>query len=169
VVARLSSASMAYFSGGNPAYLAGALAGSAFWTELLDRVRKGMAYTGCSAGIACLGDRAVDSAAHMRGERDIWKPGLRMFPGVQFGPHWDALDKFVPGLQAMFIASVPLDRILVAIDERTAMVGDGAEWQVMGAGASSVRRNGDWRTFRSGESFTEPLPIAHKQSSVAQA
>ena len=46
----------------------------------------------------------------MRGDRDIWKAGLRLFPNLQFGPHWDALDKYVPGLQAMFIAAVPPQR-----------------------------------------------------------
>jgi len=160
LTARLATASMAYFSGGNPAYLAGALAGSRFWRELLVALRRGLAYTGCSAGIACLGELAVDSAAHMRGEHDIWKRGLRLFPGAQFGPHWDALDRYVPGLQAMFMAAVPAERTLVAIDERTALVGDGATWQVMGSGAVSIRRDGEWRTFRSGEAVAEPLPLA---------
>ena len=160
LAAKLASASMAYFSGGNPAYLAGVLRGSLFWKEVLGAARRGMAYTGCSAGIACLGERAVDSAAHMRGDPDIWKPGLRMFPGVHFGPHWDALDRFVPGLQAMFIAAVPNEQALLAIDERTAMVGDGVNWRVMGEGAASIHRDGEWRTFPSGVSFTEPLPIA---------
>lgn len=160
LAAKLSTASMAYFSGGNPAYLAGALQGSRFWRELLAAVRRGMAYTGCSAGIACLGELAVDSAAHARGEQDLWKPGLRMFPNLQFGPHWDALDKYVPGLQAMFIASVPPDRGLLAIDEYTAVVGDGRDWRVMGSGGAQLRQNGAWRTFRSGQSFTEALEIS---------
>ena len=77
--ARLATASLAYFSGGNPAYLATMLLGTPFWSELLAAVGRGMGYTGCSAGIACLGELAVDSAAHMRGETDLWKPGLRMF------------------------------------------------------------------------------------------
>jgi cyanophycinase-like exopeptidase len=83
-----------------------------------------------------------------------------LFPGVQFGPHWDALDTYVPGLQAMFAAAVPVDQILVAIDENTALVGDGSNWQVIGVGAASIRRGGEWRTFRSGRSFTEPLLVA---------
>jgi len=158
--AKLATASMAYFSGGNPAYLAGVLGGSLFWKELLAAVRRGMAFTGCSAGIACLGELAVDSAAHMRGDPDIWKAGLRLFPNLQFGPHWDALDKYVPGLQAMFIAAVPPDRGLLAIDEYTAVVGDGRDWRVMGAGGAQLRQDGAWRTFRSGQSFTEALDIS---------
>ena len=158
--AKLATASMAYFSGGNPAYLASVLQGSLFWRELLAAVRRGMAYTGCSAGIACLGELAVDSAAHMRGDTDIWKAGLRMFPNLQFGPHWDALDKYVPGLQAMFIAAVPPERELLAIDEYTAVVGDGRDWRVIGAGGAQLRQDGEWRTFRSGQSFTEALDIS---------
>ena len=156
----LVNASMVFFSGGNPAYLAGVLRGSRFWSELLPAMRRGLAYAGCSAGIACLGEVAPDSAAHMRGVRDFWKPVLALFPGVHFGPHWDALDRFVPGLRAMIIASVPVDRKLVAVDEHTAMVGDGREWRVMGAGKASVRENGQWRTYSAGESFAEPLDVS---------
>lgn len=158
--ARLSSASMAYFSGGNPAYLSAVLRGSLFWKELLAAMRRGLAYTGCSAGIASLGEQAPDSAARARGDGEVWKPGLRMFPNVQFGPHWDALDRYSPGLQATFIAAVAPDQALVAIHEHTALVGDGGEWWVVGAGAVQLHRNGEWRTFRSGESLSLPLGVS---------
>src|SRR5436309_391406 len=62
VVSRLETASMAYFSGGNPAHLAAVLDGSAFWIALMDAMGRGLAYTGCSAGISCLGEQAPDSS-----------------------------------------------------------------------------------------------------------
>src|SRR6266540_3223271 len=48
--AKLATASMAYFSGGNPAYLAGVLQGSLFWEELLAAVRRGWPTRGAARG-----------------------------------------------------------------------------------------------------------------------
>src|SRR5262249_54623429 len=105
LVAALSRASVAFFSGGNPAYLASVLLGSAFWAALLEEMNRGLAYGGCSAGIACLGETALDSAA--RGLDDGWlrRPGLRLFPKTTLGPHWDTIEMFVPGVQERLISA----------------------------------------------------------------
>jgi cyanophycinase len=157
---RVSSASMVYFSGGNPAYLAGILIDTAFWVAVLSGMGRGMAYTGCSAGIASLGERAIDSAVRDFTSSELWKPGLRLFPGIQFGPHWDALDTYVPGLKRMFGAAVPKEWRLLAVDEHTAVMGDGTEWHVVGAGGAALRMDGEWRTYSAGDAFTEPFDIA---------
>jgi cyanophycinase-like exopeptidase len=157
---RLSSASMAYLSGGNPAYLAAILSGTPFWSELLAALGRGMAYTGCSAGIACLGELAVDSSVRDFTSEELWKPGLRLFPRTQFGPHWDALDTYVPGLRQRFIAAVPEEWRLLGIDERTAVTGDGSDWLVLGSGGAHLRTGGEWRSFPAGERFTEPFEIS---------
>jgi cyanophycinase-like exopeptidase len=153
LAARLESASIAYFSGGNPAYLAGVLSGSRFWSVLLRAMDRGLAYVGCSAGVSCLGDLVPDSTVLDFTSPNLWKPGLGFFPKLFLGPHWDALNAYVPGLQELFIAAVPPGDRLLAIDERTAVVGDGAEWHVMGNGAASFMQDGAWQTFRPGQTF----------------
>lgn len=158
----LERASVAYFSGGNPAYLAGVLSETVFWDGVLGGLDRGMAYIGCSAGIACLGEIAADSAARSVGG-DIWKPGLRLFPGVHFGPHWDALDRFVPGLRSFIEASVPPDDQLLAVDERTAVVGDGTSWTVIGIGSAHLRQGGGWMTWAAGTPFDLRLGAAVRQ------
>jgi cyanophycinase len=155
----LERASIAYFSGGNPAYLAGVLAGTPFWEAVLRAMDRGLAYVGCSAGVACLGDVAPDSSARSF-DGDVWKPGLQLFPNVHFGPHWDALDGFVPGLRAFIEASVPTEHVLLAIDERTAVVGDGASWTVVGSGGAYLREQGTWRAVMAGSSFDAELSAA---------
>jgi cyanophycinase-like exopeptidase len=166
---RLSSASMAYFSGGNPAYLAGILQDTVFWSELLSAMARGMAYTGCSAGVACLGEVALDSAVRDFTSKDIWKPGLRLFPRTQFGPHWDALDAYLPGLRRMIASAVPDAWRLVAVDENTALVGDGTQWQVVGTGGVHVWENGQWQDVTAGASFSRPFEIALAPSETSQA
>jgi len=153
----IEHASMVFFSGGNPAYLAGTLSGTALWTAILHGLGRGMAYAGCSAGIACLGETAADSAVRSIDGGRPWRPGLRLFPNVHLGPHWDALDRFVPGLRAYIEASVPAEERLLAIDERTAVAGDGSSWSVIGAGQAHLRDRGTWRSFPSGASFEAAL------------
>jgi cyanophycinase-like exopeptidase len=152
--ARLETASVAYFSGGNPAHLAAALSGSRFWSELLRAMDRGLGYVGCSAGVACLGDVVPDSTVRDFSSADLWRPGLGLFPKLFLGPHWDALNAYVAGLQELFISAVPPGNRLLAIDERTAVVGDGAEWQVMGSGGASLMEDGSWQSFRPGQSFS---------------
>ena len=134
LIAMLEGAAAAFFSGGNPAFLASVLLDTPFWTALRSAMDDGLAYAGCSAGVACLGDTALDSARE-EFDADLWKPGLGVFPGSWFAPHWDALDGFAPGFTDFIQASVPEGNRLVGIDENTAMAGDG---RVM------VRPRGGW-------------------------
>lgn len=157
VAEKVERASMVYVSGGNPAHLAATFGGTRFWTAVLDGMDRGLAYAGCSAGIACLGDVAPDSTSSDPTSAHFWRPALGLFPKLYFGPHWDALDVYVPGLRELIIAAVPSDCRLLAIDEDTAVVGDGHLWQVMGAGGASLLEDGTWREFASGTSFTAHL------------
>ena len=114
---------------------------------------RGLAYIGCSAGVACLGDRAPDSDAREFGN-NLWQPGLGVFSGVLFGPHWDVLDSFVPGLIDFIVSSVPAGDVLFAIDERTAAIGDGTEWSVVGASSAHTYRDGAWAHYAAGSTFS---------------
>jgi cyanophycinase len=158
LAAKVEGASMVFFSGGNPAHLARTLAGTRLWAAVLDAMAGGSAYAGCSAGIACLGESALDSAARSFGSDALWgQPGLGLFPRTHLAPHWDAIDRYVPGLQALIDASVPPDERLLAVDELTALVGDGSSWEVLGAAGVHVREDGAWRSFAAGERFEVPL------------
>lgn len=161
---RLETASMTYFSGGNPAYLSSVLSGSRFWAELLRAMERGLAYVGCSAGVACLGDVVPDSTVLDFSSADMWKPGLGFFPNVILGPHWDAMNTYVPGLQDLFIRAVPTGNRLLAIDERTAVVGNGTEWRVMGNGGASLLDDGSWLSFPSGQTFAATFQEAPSAS-----
>jgi cyanophycinase len=158
LIGTLRGASVVFFSGGNPAYLAATLAGTPAWETIQDEMDRGMAYAGCSAGVACLGDAAPDSSIDpLSADGRLMQPGLGVFPGTFLMPHWDALDGYVPGLRALIRRSVPEDRRLVTIDERTAILGDGATWNVVGSGGAGVILGADERVFATGSTFTEPM------------
>jgi cyanophycinase len=162
LIERFRGASAVFFSGGNPAYLAATLNGTPAWECILDEMQRGMAYAGCSAGVACLGESAPDSSVRdpLHADGSLLQPGLGVFPSTFLMPHWDALDGYVPGLTGLIRSSVPAGRLLVTIDEHTAMLGDGSTWTVEGSGRVGVIRGDDERVFPPGESFEAPLTAA---------
>lgn len=148
LVAELEGAAVVFFSGGNPGYLAETLKSSPFWRAVVDHLDRGMAYAGCSAGANALGERAT-----WRVDRVTLGPGLRLFPRTNFAPHWDAMDRYIPGLKERIIGDLGDGATLVGIEERTAMVGDGRRWSVIGTGGIHVLDNGAWREAAAGQPF----------------
>jgi cyanophycinase len=154
-VDEVRAASLVFFSGGNPYYLAETLRDSAFCRAMIERLGDGLAYAGCSAGVACLSEMTFDSD-----ERDfehVFKPGLGFVRKTLFGPHWDMLDNWIPGATAMIASSVPEGGRLVAIDEETAMFGDGSSWSVEGRSGVHVLQEGSWSDHPAGTAFALDL------------
>jgi len=152
LAAAVEQASAVFFSGGNPAYLVSVLEGTRFWRAVVAGLERGMVYAGCSAGISCLGASAPDSAVRDFSADGLWRPGLGLFPNLWLSPHWDALERVAAGLRDFIVAAVsPGDRLL-AIDERTALVGRDGDWSVRGAGRVALRdEDGAWRAFEAGD------------------
>ena len=90
VVAGVGRASLIFFSGGNPAYLASTLAGSPFWEAVRARLADGAAYAGCSAGACIAGAFAPDSVTEFVWEEG-WVPGLTRNASKSHAPFcWSA-------------------------------------------------------------------------------
>lgn len=155
LVAAVAGASMIFLAGGQPAYLATTLLNTPFWSAVTAAADRGTVIAGCSAGMWALGELAPVSTITRLADH-AWVPGLRLVPNAVLAAHWEALDSFVPGLQGVVQAAVPEHWTLVAIEERTAAIGDGIDWQVFGRGAVSVAHAGHRRTFRRGERFRLP-------------
>lgn len=151
LVARLEGASVAYFSGGNPWYLAETLRDTAFLRALIARMNDGLAYVGCSAGVACLTEMTYDSDTD--DFEQVFKPGLGFVRDILFGPHWDMVDTWIPGATEFIVGAVPNGSAFVGIDEDTAIVGDGFGWSVLGRQSVHVRRGGEWERYTEGGGF----------------
>ena len=158
IVSRLEEASMVFFSGGNPARLADVVRDTPFWEALRAGVREGLAYTGCSAGVACLTEVTYDSDT--QDIDSVWAPGLGYVRDVLFGPHWDIVDTWIPGATDFIVSSVRPGQVFVGIDEETAMAGDGESWEVFGRSAVHVMQDGAWMQYVAGAMFSLPLKIA---------
>ena len=144
VLEPLERASLVYFSGGNPWYLAETLRDTPAWSTIARRIDGGLAFAGCSAGVAFLTASTFDSAEEDANR--IFKPGIGYaLPGVVFGPHWDRLDIWMPGARELLASTVPPGGVLVGIEEDTALIGDGEHWSVVGRHDVHVLRDGAWQ------------------------
>lgn len=150
VAAALEGAGMVFFSGGNPRYLADTIGGTVFW-EALDRaLDAGTVYAGCSAG-AMVAGRRPESRPRFGA---AWVSGLGLVAGGSFGVHWDRA-RYIAGLRA-FVTSKAGGGWFAGIDERTAILGDGSQWQVYGLGGVVLRLDGSTRRLPAGERFSTP-------------
>jgi len=156
---RVHEASVVYFSGGNPYHLASVLRDSAFCRAMLDRLEDGLGYIGCSAGVACLTETTYDTAVDDLRTDAVWKPGLSYVRRLLFAPHWDTVERWYPGAQRFIVASLQPGQTLVAIDEETAMVGDGLAWTVLGRSGVHLHRDGAWVDHPAGDGFELPLEL----------
>lgn len=154
-VEEVSRASVVFFSGGNPWYLAETLRDTAFFRAMDERLGNGLAYAGCSAGVACLSEITYDSDTE--DFENVFKPGLGFVRGTLFGPHWDMLDTWIPGATEQIAGSVPDGGRLVAIDEETAMFGDGVSWSVAGRSGVHILEDGAWTDHAGGAAFALDL------------
>jgi cyanophycinase len=146
----IEDAGMVFFSGGSPRYLADAVGGTGFWSALEARLDAGAVYAGCSAG-AMVAGRRPERRPRVGAS---WVAGLGLVPAGSFGVHWNRA-RFIPGMRALMTSGVRAGWF-VGIDERTAILGDGADWRVYGLGSVSLRLDGTTRTFRSGDGFSTP-------------
>ena len=83
---------MIYLSGGNPAYLADTLRGTAVWDAIVAAWRGGAALAGCSAGAMAL-TSWVPSLRHPRTGGTV---GLGLLPRLRVIPHFDAFTAQYP-------------------------------------------------------------------------
>ena len=147
---RARAASMVYCSGGKPQHAAKVLVDTPVWSAILEALGRGAVYAGCSAGAMLASQSKIHRDGTTRGTG--WRFGLGLVPNVSFGVHWDRASK-IPGVTWFMSSGIPDGSWFVGIDERTAILGDGREWQVHGLGSVTVRRDGQTSTRSTGATF----------------
>ncbi len=162
VIARLADASVIFFSGGNPARLTQVVLETPFWDALQAAILDGLPYAGCSAGVAYLTELTYDSDT--QDLDSVWAPGIGYVRNALFAPHWDIVDTWIPGATEFISGSVKPGQTFIALDEETALVGDGRSWRVIGTAKIHVLRDGEWTRYADGDAFELPLEIAGERA-----
>ncbi|MGB7979368.1 MAG: Type 1 glutamine amidotransferase-like domain-containing protein [Candidatus Nanopelagicales bacterium] len=154
LAAKVAGAGLVYFSGGNPAHLAGSLRDSAVWREVLAAWRGGAALAGCSAGaMAMTGWVPQVRALH----RPI-DPGLGLLGHLRVIPHFDKMLGWAPDLATRVLLHAPDGVTVLGIDEDTALVGGPHEWTVMGRQSVWTLGHGARVEHRAGATVHTPGP-----------
>ncbi len=157
LAALVAGAGLVYLSGGNPAFLAETLRGTAVWEAILAAWRAGAALAGCSAGAMAL-------SASLPDVRRPWRPaldGLGVVPMVEVLPHFDKFASWMPDLVLRRVAGAPAGVHVVGVDEDTALVGGlggwdgdaaapGTTWRVHGRQSAWLLDSGGRREVPSG-------------------
>jgi peptidase E len=127
VVADVAGAGLIYLSGGNPAFLADTLRGTALWAAIVASWQSGAALAGCSAGAMALCSW-VPSLRHPRSNHR----GLGLLPHIGVLPHFDTVARRVPHVAMRMLLPMKSSVGLYGIDEQTALVGGPTDWIVHG-------------------------------------
>ena len=145
-VARLlDDASMVFFSGGSPKYLAQTMTGTPVWDAVRRLIARGGVFAGCSAGAMIAG---------ASGLRFPFASGLGLLPDTAVGVHWDAVSAWwVRWLRDLAHRRLPSHVRFVGVAEHAAIASEGDAWRVFGSGIVEVRYGRERRAFRDGERF----------------
>jgi cyanophycinase-like exopeptidase len=143
--AALDAASMVFFSGGSPKYLAQSIIGTPIWDAVQRLIARGGVFAGCSAGAMITG---------ATGMRFPFSSGLGLLPTSALGVHWDALSAWwIRWLRDLAPRRLPGTVRFIGVAENTAVVSDGDAWRVFGSGVVDVRRGRERLAVRDGDQF----------------
>jgi len=150
----ITGAGLIYLSGGNPAFLAETLRGTAVWHAIVAAHEQGAALAGCSAGAMALSDWAPRM-------RDLVHPnqptGLRLVQQVRVIPHFDKMLGWMPDMLRNALLHKPEGTTLIGIDEDTALVSQGhGDWEVQGRQSVWVLGPGSRVEHKAGTRLTLP-------------
>lgn len=174
LTAPLLNANYVFMGPGSPTYAVRHLAGTRAWQRIIARQRRGAVLAFASAmAIAASAHTLPVYEIYKVGEDPHWQPGLDLLGpyglALAIVTHWDNqegganLDTRYAFMgearMRMLEAMLPPSATLLGIDEHTAVVLDLAAGaaRVMGRGGVVVRRGGEERRFRRGETF--PLGV----------
>jgi cyanophycinase len=148
----VEAASMVFFSGGSPRFLAATLQGTPVWAAILGLLERGGVFAGCSAGAMVAG-----AARSPQGGGRLplnFRSGLGLVPDTAFGVHWDRFGRWpLKIVRGVLVGGLPAGVRLIGIAENTAVVSDGDAWRVFGLGTVDVRDRGRRQTLGEGQTF----------------
>lgn len=151
LVKKLETASLVYFSGGNPAYVVSVLKNSMFWKALTKAINDGLSFAGCSAGATMLGAKTIDSKVEKLSPK-LFTAGLGYFPNLFIAPHFDQFENYLPGFTDYLLKTTKGTGVM-GIDEDTAALSESELFKVYGSGSVHLTRSNKTLAFRAGQFF----------------
>lgn len=150
-VGLIERASLVYLGGGDPDVLLDVLAGSAAWAAALRVYERGGVIGGSSAGAMVMCSHTL-----LPGTRGIegtpWVEGLGVVRDALVLPHYTAQRAgSLATLAGRMRGELSSDAAVLGIPEHTALLGNGAAWEVAGPGQVRVHARAEARDYGRGE------------------
>jgi cyanophycinase-like exopeptidase len=143
LLAHLAGANLIYLTGENPGSLLAGLQNSNAGAALKAALARGAVVGGVAGGAQVLMEYIYEPV-----EGQI-RPGLGLVPNAVFVPHFNGAGrKWVPAIRA----ALP-QALLIGVDEKVAVIGQGNDWQVHGRGWITVYRQGKPFKYQGGQPF----------------
>ena len=124
----IRGASLIYFSGGDPIHLAKSLHGTPLLKTIKEEFISGSSLAGCSAGAMAM---SSETAIHWRKNKEH-HTGFEILPNTQILPHYDRYFSRIPMPIQNLITGAEKSHKTIGIDEDTAVIWSGGNWQVKG-------------------------------------
>lgn len=134
----IENATGVFFTGGNQASIASIIKDTEIDAAIHKRFSEGMVVAGTSAGAAVMPDMMIvegESETNPRVNVVEMQPGMGFLPGVVVDQHFAQRGRLGRLISALVIQSAVLG---LGIDENTAVLVDGKEFEVIGEGAVTV-------------------------------
>ena len=144
LASEIESADLVYLTGGNPAHLLETLSESALLDSIVAALDRGAVLAGSSAGAMVMG-------SWMRFRE--WLRALGIAKGVATLPHHERSDPDSTLRELISAAPGDLNAVL-GVDGRCGVLSGPDGWTALGPGNVTVYRNGSWRRFTNGDTFT---------------
>jgi cyanophycinase len=142
----LHDAKLIYMLGGFTHYLGQTLKDSLVWEAAVEAYQNGAVIAGSSAGAMVMCQYYYDPSTGRMHD------GLNLVPNSLVLPHHNTFGK---SWSSTLLKKLP-EVTLIGIDERTGMLNDGENqtWNIYGAGAVTLYRQGNVETYSTGKSFS---------------
>ena len=145
IAEQVADADVIYFTGGSPEHLLSVLSESPLLAAVASANRAGAIWAGSSAGAMVLGGRM------RRPSSPQGSAGLGVVPGVLVLPHHERSEP--SNVLAQLSERGDTELCVLGIDGATGALLDGGGAVVLGAGAVTVYRRGDWRRCTAGDTI----------------
>jgi cyanophycinase len=132
-IAKIESAGLIYFSGGDPVHLAEVFRDTPLWSAIVSAWESGSSLAGCSAGAMAFGGKIIGI------RRSHISEGLNLLPEIEVIPHYDKFLGWLPDRVAAAIVRQDANTTLLGIDEDTALVLTD-RWRKYGSGKVHLLR-----------------------------
>ena len=146
----ISSASVVYFTGGDPIHLLATLQGSKLLDILKGALDRGAIVGGSSAGAMVMG------SLMWRYPTKGWAEGLGVGGELAVLPHHET-GRPPSVLKWLSTTGISPETVVLGIDAKTCCLGNPGSWKVLGYGKVTVYHNGTWSVHESGECLPDTI------------